>query len=111
MHCFAKENRLLAKSDYDHVFAQSKKLVTSDFVLLYCENTVGHARLGLALSKRIIAKAHQRNRVKRILRESFRTHSLPSIDIVILARTGVAKVQNPVIVTRLNKAWDRLCGK
>ena len=110
MYCFAKKNRLLTKSDYDHVFNQAKKLVTSDFVVLYRENTAGHARLGLALSKRIIAKAHHRNRVKRLLRESFRTHSLPAIDIVILARTGVANVQNSVIITRLSKAWDKLCG-
>ena len=111
MFSFDKSRRLLKKSDYDHVFNQAKKLVTSDFIVLYCENSIGHARIGLALSKKMIAKANQRNRVKRMLRESFRTRLLPAIDIIILARTGVAKVDNSTITARLNTAWDKLCGK
>ena len=111
MHCFEKKRRLLKKSDYDQVFNQAKKIVTSEFIVLYRDNTEGHARLGLALSKKIIAKAHDRNRVKRLLRETFRTRHLPAVDIVILGRHGVAKVQNPVIITKLGNVWDKLCGK
>ncbi len=111
MYCFDKAHRLLKKSDYDHVFTQAKKLVTSNFIVLYRENTVGHARLGLALSKKTIAKAHDRNRVKRMLRESFRTRSLPAVDIVILARHGVANVQNSVVIAKLSNTWDELCGR
>lgn len=111
MYCFDKTRRILKKSDYDHVFTQAKKVVTPNFIVLYRENTVGHARLGLALSKKIIAKAHDRNRVKRMLRESFRTQSLPAIDIVILARHGVAKVQNSIVIAKLSNTWDKLCGK
>ena len=111
MYCFEKARRLLKKSDYDNVFNQANKLVTPQFIILYRENTVGHARLGLALSKKIIAKAHDRNRLKRILRETFRTHCLPAVDIVILARNGVAKVHNSVVITKLGAVWDKLCGK
>lgn len=111
MYCFDKTRRLLKKSDYDHVFNQAKKLVTSDFIVLYRENNVGQARLGLALSKKMIAKSHDRNRIKRMLRESFRTRSLPAIDIIFLARHGVANVQNSVIFTKLSQAWDKLCEK
>ncbi len=92
------------------MFNQAKKLVTSDFIVLYRENSIGHARLGLALSKKTIAKAHDRNRLKRLLRESFRTHILPNVDIVVLARNGVANVQNKIIITKLSKTWDKLCG-
>ena len=111
MYCFDKTRRLLIKSDYDNVFQGAKKLVTSEFIILYRENTIGHARLGLALSKKTIAKAHDRNRVKRMLRETFRTRSLPAIDIVILARNGVAKVKNTIIIAKLTTVWDKLCGK
>ena len=111
MNCFDKTRRLLKKSDYDNVFNQAKKVVTSEFIILYCENTVGHARLGLALSKKMIAKAHDRNRVKRILRETFRTRCLPAVDIVVLARNGVAKVQNSTVIAKLSTVWEKLCGK
>jgi ribonuclease P protein component len=108
VNCFDKTRRLLKKSDYDGVFAQAKKIITSEFIILYRRNSLGHARLGLALSKKMIPKAHDRNRVKRILRESFRTKQLPAIDVVILARPGVAKVENKIITSKLGKAWDKL---
>ena len=111
VYCFNKTRRLLKKSEYDNVFNQAKKLVTSDFIILYRENAIGHARLGLALSKKMIAKAHDRNRLKRQLRETFRTRTLPAVDIVVLARNGVSKVQNSIITTRLDSVWDKLCGK
>ena len=109
MNCFDKTRRLLKKSDYDHVFAEAKKIVNPEFIILYRDNMVGHARLGLALSKKMIAKAHDRNRVKRLLREAFRTDKhLPSVDIVVLARPGVGKVPNSIINTKLGNAWNKL---
>ena len=111
MYCFEKTRRLLKKSDYDFVFDQAKKVVSSDFIFLYRDNTLGHARLGLAISKKKMSKAHDRNRAKRILRESFRTRCLPAIDIVVLARTNLSNVQNAVISNNLNHTWDKLCGK
>lgn len=111
VYCFDKTRRLLKKSEYNDVFNQAQKVVTSDFIVLYRDNKIDHARLGLALSKKVIAKAHDRNRVKRLLRETFRTQSLPAIDIVILARRSVAKVENSLIINQLGCLWDKLCKK
>ena len=108
MYCFDKTRRLLHKRDYDAVFNQAIKLVTPNFIILYRANTVGHARLGLALSKKVIAKAHDRNRLKRILRETFRTQHLIAVDIVVLARTGAASVQNSIIIAKLSEIWNKL---
>lgn len=110
MNSFDKTRRLINKSDYDHVFNQAQKVVTPHFIMLYRENTIGFARLGLALSKRMIAKAHDRNRVKRLLRETFRViPQLPAIDIIVLARPGLAKIDNVVLVNKLTQAWKKLC--
>ena len=111
VHGFDKTRRLLKKSDYDDVFNQATKVVTPDFIVLYRNNAVGHARLGLALSKKTIAKAHDRNRVKRLLRETFRVRQLPAVDVVVLARRGVANVENLMIINKLGSVWDKLCGK
>lgn len=108
MNCFGKTRRLLKKSDYDHVFDKAKKLVTSEFIILYRKNTLGYARLGLALSKKMIPKAHDRNRLKRLLRETFRTAQLPAIDVICLARNGVARVENKTIIAKLGTTWDKL---
>ncbi|KTD18786.1 ribonuclease P protein component (RNase P) [Legionella lansingensis] len=108
MNCFDKTRRLLKKSDYDYVFAQAKKVVTSELIILYRKNSLGYARLGLALSKKIIPKAHDRNRLKRILRETFRVKQLPAIDVVILARPGVVEIENKTLIVKLGKTWDKL---
>ena len=108
MHRFKKTQRLLKKNEYEYVFNQAKKIVNYDFIVLYRENTIGYARIGLALSKKMIAKAHDRNRLKRLLRESFRNKIIPALDIVVLARSGVANTQNSIIFNRLKILWDRL---
>jgi ribonuclease P protein component len=105
---FKKTQRLISKSDYNHVFSQAKKIVSSEFIVLFRENNLGCARLGLALSKKVIAKAHDRNRIKRLLRESFRLHELPAVDVVFLARQGVAKQTNSIISAKMVNTWKKL---
>jgi len=105
---FKKTQRLLKKKDYDHVFDQAKKIATSEFIILSRENNLGYARLGLALSKKMIAKAHDRNRIKRVLRESFRQTQLPAVDMIFLARQGIAKQTNSSINSKLGKTWEKL---
>lgn len=108
MFCFKKTQRLLNKADYDRVFVKAKKLVTAEFIVLFRENTAGQARLGLALSKKAIAKSHDRNRIKRQIRESFRKANLPAVDIIFLAKRGIATVDNSSIAINLGKLWPRL---
>lgn len=109
MYSFKKARRLLKKSDYDHVFSKAKKITHREFVILYRKNNQGYARLGIALSKKMIAKAHDRNRIKRLIRESFRNNTqLPCIDIILLARTGVAMIEHSVLTNTLSKTWEQL---
>lgn len=108
MFSFDKARRLINKSDYNNVFSQAKKIVTPELIILYRENTLGISRLGLALSKKMIAKAHDRNRIKRIVRETFRQKVLPCVDMVVLARQGVGGVENKRIIANLGKSWEKL---
>ncbi len=69
---------------------------------------MGYARLGLAISKKVVAKAHDRNKLKRLIRESFRVRTLPAVDVIVLARKNVGRANQSDIARRLGQAWDKL---
>lgn len=106
---FARFKRLVTKRDYNLVFKSANKTVTTDFIVLHKKNGLSQARLGLAISKKVLPKAVQRNRIKRILRESFRTRNkLPPIDLVFLAKHNIASQDNSSIFKGLTILWDKL---
>ena len=81
-------NRLPGKSGFNNVFKQSQRSADRFFTVLYCSNELGYPRLGLAIAKRNCRLAVQRNRLKRLIRESFRLARplIGGVDIVVLNR-------------------------
>lgn len=69
-----------------------------------------HARLGIAVSKRNIRLAVERNRIKRLVRESFRTSSIRdlALDIVILPRSTTVDATPERLRQALASRWDSL---
>ncbi|MFC6670613.1 ribonuclease P protein component [Marinobacterium aestuariivivens] len=55
----------------------------------------------------------KRNRIRRIIRESFRLnqHKLPPVDLVILARKGLDELEPEELHQLMNKCWSRLKHK
>jgi ribonuclease P protein component len=80
-----RDARLLDKADFDRVFAENQRARTDFLIVMARPNVVGHARLGMVVAKRLLARAVDRNRVKRCVRESFRLvmAELPPCDFVV----------------------------
>lgn len=73
-------------------------------------NEVAQARLGLAISARAVPAATDRNRIKRLTRETFRAHRarLPAIDVVMLARPGAGSAPRPDLRAALDRLWRKM---
>ena len=110
---FARQQRLLKPSEFKHVFARPQRQSDHIMTLLARENKLNHARLGLAISKKQLRRAVDRNRIKRLIRESFRSHQdqLVGLDIVVMVRSGIAALSNSSIFETLDKHWQRLAEK
>ncbi|MEX0603381.1 MAG: ribonuclease P protein component [Marinobacter sp.] len=110
---FPRSSRLLTPRDYSEVFSDVQVRVPhKHFLILAKPNTMGHARVGLVFSKKNLKHAVQRNRVKRLVRETFRHQTdLPPLDIVVLSRQGLAAIDNPELNLMLADLWQRLIRK
>ena len=79
------------------------------FTVLCRANEAGEARLGLAISKKHCRRAVGRNRIKRIIRESFRQRSaeLQGLDIVVMNGPAAERAENRELFASLETHWQR----
>lgn len=110
---FPSQCRLTTPADYKKVFAQAKKSSDKYFTLLAIKNQFDHPRLGLAIAKKNIKRAVDRNIIKRAARESFRLqqHALTALDIVVLARKDASSVSAVVLRKSLEKLMLQLVNR
>ena len=75
-------------------------------------NGCSTACLGLAISKKNAKRAVERNRIKRLVRESFRTHmnDLKGLDVVVMNRRQTAQMDNATLARSLDSHWQKLMG-
>jgi len=99
-YSFQREVRLLNAKDYSRVFDKATKVNNKAFTLLAKKNSLPHPRLGLVIAKKNLKFAHQRNLLKRLLRESFRLQQsqLDHYDFVILTRRDIAVLPKTDII-------------
>ncbi|MFT6790846.1 MAG: ribonuclease P protein component [Cellvibrionaceae bacterium] len=107
---FPKDKRLLNGRDFDAVFSDTNLRASSRFLLMLAKkNEAQKPRLGLVIAKKHIRLAVARNRVKRLIRESFRQQQrLGSIDVIVLARKGLDNLDNAQVQHQLQRLWLRI---
>jgi len=111
---FTKSMRLLNSSDFQSVFDDAPLRTSHQhFLFLARQNQLNHPRLGLVIAKKHIRHAVDRNRMKRLIRETFRVkqQQLAGIDVIVLARKGMNDSTNAILIEQLNAQWQRLIRK
>lgn len=107
---FPRGARILVKREFDHVFRAGLSAGSKLFRGLVLPD--GCARLGITVPKRSVPKAHDRNRIKRIVREAFRLRraALPAYAFVVVARGEIAQAEAKAIRADVEKLFDRLAA-
>ena len=113
---FSRQSRLIKPAEFKSVFQQPLRSGDDCFRILARANGIQHHRLGMAVSKKACPLAVGRNRIKRLVRESFRTRILgsgqqESLDFVVLPNPFAAKQTNKVLGQSLSSHWQRLIKK
>ncbi|QBF83052.1 ribonuclease P protein component [Shewanella maritima] len=109
-YTFGRELRLLTPAQFKPVFTNPIKASSAEITLLAIPNSEQNPRIGLTVAKRFVKNASDRNRIKRIIRSSFRLnqHDIPNLDIVVLVRNGVVDMDNAQLHRLIEKLWRKL---
>ena len=111
LYGFSQRNRLLKPSEFTAVFRHKSIVISKSALTLMClQSELDRPRLGIVIAKKQIKHAHQRNRVKRVFRESFRHRQteLPAVDVIILGRHQLQYATNELIFQQLQVCWQKL---
>ena len=109
-YAFSRELRLLTPGNFQQVFEQPLRAGSPQLTILARPNALEHPRLGLAIPKKHLKLAVDRNRIKRVIRENFRQkqHQLPALDFVVIAKGGIGKLDNAALNQLTNKLWKKV---
>jgi len=113
---FTRQSRLLRPADFKRVFEQPYRSGDICFRILARPNGFSSHRLGMAVAKKAIPHAVGRNRIKRLVRESFRQQMVgqsveETLDFVVLPTAQAASQTNKALVESLNVHWQKLNEK
>ncbi len=109
-YAFSKNRRLLKASEFQEVFDSNRiKVAHPKLLILAKPSDCAQSRLGLVIGKKNIPTAVGRNRVKRVVRDTFRQIEFPApLDIIFLARKDADKLSQKELSLLLVQSWGRL---
>jgi len=110
-----KSAGLRRKPDFEAVYARGRRMGNGFFGVTVRFNDQGYPRLGLAVAAKTAGSHVVRNRIRRVIRESFRLHQheLPAVDIVVSARPRARDATNHELRVSLDELWRKVieqCG-
>ena len=104
-----KNNVLRKKSDFDSMYKRGKSVGDRYLVLFYRKNNLPYNRTGFLASKKV-GNSVQRNRARRLLKESVRLTNLElpaGYDFIIIARNTITNAKCAEVKKSFESALKR----
>ncbi|MGW8248493.1 MAG: ribonuclease P protein component [Acidiferrobacterales bacterium] len=110
---FPRSKRLLSPAQYSRVFDGRCRVANESFTVYALTNECNHPRLGLVVGKKAARKAVDRNRIKRIIREVFRSNATgyASLDMVVITKAAAVGYTGALLSEQLTNLFSRVNKK
>lgn len=108
---FTKAQRLLTPAAYRLVFDGTERKLHQPHLMAFVRtNEQALARIGMAITKKKVPTAVQRNRIKRHIREQFRhcAAQLKPFDIVFIVKKPINNLDNKELKNEINAIFKKL---
>jgi ribonuclease P protein component len=104
---------LLNPAQFSRVLNGRCKVANECFTVYALTNECSHPRLGLVVGKKAARKAVDRNRIKRTIREVFRSNaaSYATLDVVVIARAAAVDQTGSLLSEQLTNLFSRVKKK
>jgi ribonuclease P protein component len=104
---------LRKRVEFENILRAGTRAASRNFIVRAVPNACERARLGIIAGRKAAARAVDRNRGKRLVREVFRSADLGAHDVAVQLRNDLRAATNEALRSELNrliKAAVRECG-
>ncbi len=110
---YSRRHRYDAHGSFGVVLRGSRKLRGGFAVIHVTAGRGVESRLGIALTRRLVPRAVDRNRLKRMAREAFRRHPVKhaGLDCVVALRGAFDAAHVAAVVEEIRAQFDQLAGR
>jgi ribonuclease P protein component len=105
-----KADRLLKRSDFINLSKTGKTVGNRFFLAKFDLSSTGKTRLGITVTKKV-GNAVKRNKLKRVIRESFRLHRIELVgtwDINMIAKNAAAELTTHQSFSNLKDIFEKI---
>jgi ribonuclease P protein component len=107
---YSRRHRFTVQGSFGPLLRGSRKL-RGRYATVHCApGRPGISRLGIALTRKLVPRSVDRNRIKRLVRETFRRHFLKraGIDCIVMLRERFEPAQVDALRDEIRNHFDQL---
>ena len=107
---YSRRHRFSVQGSFGIVLRSSRKFRGRFAILHVAPGRAGASRLGIALTRRLVPHSVDRNRVKRLVRDTFRRHLVKhaGLDCVVSLRERFDAAQAGPLFAEIHNLFDQL---